>query len=71
MVLGFILYETFDIAYHLGKFTVNGVVGIYNWYYDIKHYVPIEAPDRYLLLEDKIDLLTKQLELTTISKKKD
>ena len=44
MVLGFVLYETMDIVFHVGKFTVNGVVGLYNWYYDINHYVPIEAP---------------------------
>jgi|UniRef100_A0A6C0BZ65 hypothetical protein len=68
MVLGFILYETADIVFHVGKFTVNGLVGIYNWYYDINHYTPIPGNDRFEELENKIDKLTKQLELTTITK---
>ena len=68
MVLGFVLYETADIVFHLGKFTVNGLFGLYNWYYDIKHYVPIPGNDRLEELEDKIDKLTKQLEMTTLKK---
>ena len=68
MVLGFILYESFDLVYHVGKFTVNGVFGIYNWYYDINNYKPIQGMDRYELLEDKIDNLTKQIELINMSK---
>ena len=68
MVLGFILYESFDLVYHVGKFTVNGVFGIYNWYYDINNYTPIKGMDKYGLLEDKIDKLTKQIELINMSK---
>ena len=71
MVLGFVLYETMDIVYHVGKFTVNGMVGIYNWYYDINHYVPIEGHDRFSLLEDKLEHLTKQLELINMSKEEE
>lgn len=33
MVLGFILYEAFDIVYHMSALTYNGTVYIYNWYY--------------------------------------
>ena len=36
MVLGFILYETIDIAYNVSKLGYNSVTGLYNWYYDIK-----------------------------------
>ena len=68
MVLGFILYESFDLVYHVGKFTVNGVFGIYNWYYDINNYIPIQGMNKYELLEDKIDNLTKQIELINMSK---
>ena len=35
MVLGFLLYEAVDVAYHVGKITFNGASFIYNWYYDI------------------------------------
>ena len=69
MVLGFVLYETMDIVFHVGKFTVNGMVGLYNWYYDINHYVPIEGRDRFMLLEDKIEELTKQLEMINMKPK--
>jgi len=68
MVLGFILYESFDLVYHVGKITVNGVFGIYNWYYDINKYIPIKGMNKYELLEDKIDNLTKQIELINMSK---
>jgi len=68
MVLGFILYESFDLVYHVGKITVNGVFGIYNWYYDINNYTPITGMNKYELLEDKIDNLTKQIELINMSK---
>ena len=68
MVLGFILYESFDLVYHVGKITVNGVFGIYNWYYDINNYIPIQGMNKYELLEDKIDNLTKQIELINMSK---
>ena len=33
MVLGFLIYETIDVAYHVGKMTYNGASFIYNWYY--------------------------------------
>tara|TARA_Y100000816_G_scaffold292342_1_gene287096 strand:+ start:382 stop:594 length:213 start_codon:yes stop_codon:yes gene_type:complete len=69
MVLGFIIYESLDLMYNATKITINVLVGTYNWYYDIKHYEPIHAPeDRLLLLEDKIDKLTKQLEMTNMKK---
>lgn len=32
-MLGFILYETFDVVYHIGKLGVNGTISLYNWYY--------------------------------------
>ena len=35
MVLGFLVYEAMDVAYHVGKITYNGASLIYNWYYDV------------------------------------
>jgi hypothetical protein len=69
MVLCFIIYESLDLMYNATKLTINVIVGTYNWYYDINHYEPIYPPeDRFLLLEDKIDKLTKQLEMTNMKK---
>jgi hypothetical protein len=33
-MLGFLLYESIDIVYHVGKMSVNGVYCIYKWYYN-------------------------------------
>lgn len=38
MVLGFLVYEAMDVAYHVGKITYNGVSLIYNWYYNANIY---------------------------------
>ena len=38
MVLGFILYEAVDVAYHVTKMTLNSASMVYNWYYDINIY---------------------------------
>lgn len=32
-MIGFIIYETVDILYTLGKLTYNGGKYVYNWYY--------------------------------------
>ena len=36
MVLGFILYESLELVYNVGKLTINGAYGLYSWYYDVK-----------------------------------
>ena len=69
MVLGFIIYESIDLMYNATKLTINVLVGTYNWYYDIKYYEDMDPKDkRLLLLENKIDKLTKQLEMTNMKK---
>jgi hypothetical protein len=68
MVLGFILYESIDLLYNTTKITINVIIGTYNWYYNINTYVPLEPPDRFCLLEDKIDMLVRQIELTNLCK---
>jgi hypothetical protein len=35
MVLGFLLYEAVDVAYHATKLTFNSATFVYNWYYGI------------------------------------
>lgn len=35
MVLGFILYETVDLAYNMTLMTYNGTAYVYRWYYGI------------------------------------
>ena len=54
MVLGFILYETFDILYHAGSITYNGTAYLYNWYYGVK--------DESISKEDEIKLLKMRIE---------
>ena len=68
MVLGFILYESIDIVYNVGKISYNGVKGIYNWYYDVKtdDQQELERLDR---LENKIDKLSKLFEDEDLKKK--
>ena len=62
MVLGFILYESFDLVYNIGKLSYNVISGTYNWYYDIQS---PEVEERELEmtkikdLEAKIEKLTK------------
>ena len=53
MVLGFILYEAFDIAYHVGALTVNGTKYVYKWYYGIE--------DEETIKEKEIELLRMRI----------
>tara|TARA_B100001121_G_C18185967_1_gene387876 strand:- start:86 stop:316 length:231 start_codon:yes stop_codon:yes gene_type:complete len=68
MVLGFIIYESIDIAYNIGKISYNGVTGLYNWYYDIKSEEKQEL-ERLDKLEDKLDKLTKLFETENVKQK--
>ncbi len=64
MVLGFILYESIDLVYNIGKLSYNAISGTYNWYYGVQ---PPEIVERELEmtkieeLEAKIDQLTNIL----------
>ena len=53
MVLGFILYEAFDIVYHVGALTVNGTKYVYKWYYGIE--------DEETIKEKEIELLRMRI----------
>ena len=66
MVLGFLLYEAVDFAWHFGKMTYNGSKYVYDWYYEVPTPDDIEI-SKLKELEEKIihieDLLTKKNEL--------
>ena len=61
MVLGFLLYEAVDLAWHFGGMTYRGGKYIYNWYYEIPTADEIEI-DKLKLLEKKITNIEKLLE---------
>ena len=62
MVLGFLIYETIDVAYHVTKMTLNSASMVYNWYYDINIYSidnKVKTDEEHIkVLEDRV----KQLE---------
>lgn len=49
MVLGFILYETFDLVYNVGALTYNGTKYIYRWYYGLE--------DEHIIKDKEIEML--------------
>lgn len=42
MVLGFLLYEAVDLAWHVGGMTYRGGKYVYDWYYSIPSKEDIE-----------------------------
>lgn len=69
MVLGFVLYESIDLAYNIIKLGYNGITGAYSWYY----YEPEEEASREqeILIEmtnlmSKLEELQKELKIKNI-----
>ena len=61
MVLGFILYESIDLVYNIGKLSYNAISGTYNWYYGIQSPEIVERELEMTKIEEleaKIDQLT-------------
>jgi hypothetical protein len=56
-MIGLILYEAFDLVYHVGKIGYNGVSGAYRWYYSI----PDEQTSKEEEKENKIKMLENQI----------
>tara|TARA_X000000950_G_C13841674_1_gene630548 strand:+ start:701 stop:1003 length:303 start_codon:yes stop_codon:yes gene_type:complete len=52
MVLGFILYETFDILYNVTKLTYYAGKSVYEWYNDT------ENEDEFINLNNKGDVIS-------------
>ena len=74
MVLGFVLYESIDLAYNVLKLGYNGISGVYNWYY----YEPEEEVSREqeILIEmtslmEKLEELQKELKVKNDKKAED
>lgn len=63
MVLGFILYESIDLVYNIGKLSYNVISGTYNWYYDIQS---PEVKERELEMTKIEELEAKIEKLTNI-----
>lgn len=61
MVLGFILYESIDLVYNIGKLSYNVISGTYHWYYDIPS---PEVKERELEMT-KIEQLEAKIEKLT------
>ena len=68
MVLGFLLYEAVDVAYHATKLTFNSVSFMYNWYYgiNINHLSNkvIHDEEHIKMLEDRVKQLENMLDVS-------
>ena len=64
MVLGFILYETIDILYTVGKITINSGKYVYDWYYQLDELNDIEnnKDEQIKDLIKRIEYLENKLE---------
>ncbi len=65
MVLGFVLYESVDLAVNVIKIGYNGFNGIYNWWYQIDQLEKIEKhkETKELISElKKLNYRVKELE---------
>ena len=56
-MIGLILYEAFDLVYHVGKIGYNGVSGAYRWYYSN----PDEQTSKEEEKGNKIKMLENQI----------
>lgn len=61
MVLGFILYEAFDIVYHLGSLVFGGGKFFYYWYYGIDDAVKRGDQKEIEMLLKRIEILENNL----------
>lgn len=68
MVLGFLLYEAVDMAYHATKLTFNSASFLYNWYYDISIHTldnKVQHEEEHIkLLEDRVKQLETMLDIS-------
>ena len=61
MVLGFILYEAFDIVYNLGSLVFGGGKYFYHWYYGIDEAIKRGNQKEIEILLKRIEILEKNL----------
>jgi len=62
MVLGFILYESADLAYNVVKLGYNGVTGVYNWWYQVEQIEKEESHNETKELIKQLKLLNNKVE---------
>ena len=62
MVLGFILYESADLAYNVVKLGYNGVTGVYNWWYKVEQIEKEESHNETKELIKQLKLLNNKVE---------
>ena len=60
-MIGLILYEAFDLVYHVGKIGYNGVSGAYRWYYSIPDEQTSKEEEKEKEKENKIKMLENQI----------
>jgi len=66
-MIGWMIYETVDLVWHVGGMTYRGSKYIYDWYYEIPTPDEIEI-NKLKFLEDKVVHLEKLLEKKLIKK---
>ena len=64
MVLGFILYEAFDVVYHLGSLVFGGSKYFYHWYFGIDNVMKRGNVKEIEMLLKRIEILENNLLLT-------
>ncbi len=64
MVLGFILYEAFDVVYHLGSLLFGSGKFFYRWYFGIDAALERGDQKEIEMLLKRIEILEKNLLLT-------
>jgi hypothetical protein len=64
MVLGFILYEAFDIVYNVGSIIFGGGKYFYHWYYGIGNAIKRGNEKEIEMLLHRIEMIEKNLLLT-------
>ena len=74
MVLGFVLYESIDLAYNVLRLGYNGISGVYNWYYYEPE--PEVTREQEILIEmtslmEKLEELQKELKVKNDKKVED
>ena len=74
MVLGFVLYESIDLAYNVLRLGYNGISGVYNWYYYEPE--PEVSREQEILIEmtslmEKLEELQKELKVKNDKKVED
>ena len=77
MVLGFVLYESIDLAFNVLKLGYNGVSGLYYWYYtEPEKQETTESREQEILIEmtnlmNKLEELQKELKVKNDKKVED